>query len=889
METMSTTDKHTTISRNTSTGDDLDFSFLKQLGIEYIEKYGRQIWTDYNSHDPGITMLEALCYAITDLGYRINLPLGDLLVSSGENYNPLESQFIKAEQILPIKPVTANDYRKHFIDIEGIKNAWIRPIKKTVFVNCKDEILSYSPFEIDNKYKKEFQLQGLYEVLLDYDDFDPEEYATEAQIVARKKQLELEVKKTYHLNRNLCEDLMVATEVGIHPISVCAIIDVKPESDEELIHARILQAINNYFSPSVRFYSLGEMFAKGYSTTEIFDGPILRHGFIDADELNKAELRKEIRLTDIVQLIMDIDGVQFIKEISVNNCGSENKPEGQPWIIYIDEGKKPVLCTKSAFSYTKGVLPVNINQERVKKYSYQLSQKEAEQQKAAKINNLLDLPSGQFLPVGEYTSIQNNLPETYGIGEFGLPLSASNTRQAQAKQLQAYLLFFDQILASYFAQLGQVGELLSVDHTIDRTYFTQALRDIRGIENLVPAEYLSESPANLSESLFSELESKIARKNQLLDHLLARFAENFGTYAFLMKQLYGNDHDLPVIQTKENFLRHYPELGTERGAAFNYFLQKGSLWNTDNVATVEKRLALLTGMTDYSRRNLSNDPVEIYQEKDNDGLIEYRWRIKDASQNVVCSGSKKYFSKEEMNKELLLVKSLATDIRNFEIKKAKNGKYYFNLLNPEITDIKDEERIIARRIDFFESEIQARNAIRHFISFMKKVKPNEGMYLIEHLLLRPDESKDYTIIPEAFLPICDCDDCEPLDPYSFRVSVVLPGWTERFSNMDFRRFMEDLIRQELPAHVLARICWIGYPDGAIDPDKNEMKHLETDWKAFLDTINKKNQDIQILTNLRNTLSKLHSIYPTGFLYDCNDETENLKDKIILGRTNLGNI
>lgn len=886
---MTSNDQHISISRNTSSRDDLDFSFLKQLGMEYIEKYGRQIWTDYNSHDPGITMLEVLCYAITDLGYRINLPIEDLLVSSKETSNPLEQQFIKAEQILPCKPVTANDYRKLFIDIDGIKNAWIKPFEKTVYVNTKDKLLSYSTFEIENKYRKDFQIKGLYEVLLDFDDFDSQKYSTEIQIAARKKQLEHEVIKIYHLNRNLCEDLMVATEVGTHPISVCAIIDVKPEADEELIHTHVLRAINNYFSPDVRFYSLGEMLDKGYSTTKIFDGPILQHGFIDNVELAKAGLRKEIRLTDIVQLIMDIDGVQFIKEISVNNCGSENKPEGQPWIICIDEGKKPVLCHKSAFSYMKGVLPVNINQDRVKKYSIQLESEETEKRKAAQLNKLLDLPSGQFLPVGEYSSIQNNFPETYGIGEFGLPSTADTARKAQAKQLQAYLLFFDQILASYFAQLSKVGELLSVDNTIKRTYLTQALRDIQGIETLVPEDYLSESPENLSELLFSKFENKVARKNQLLDHLLARFAENFSTYAFLMKQLYGSDHDQAVIQTKEKFLKNYSVLGTERGAAFNYYHPKGSLWNTNNVATVEKRLALLTGMTDFSRRNLSNDPVEIYQEKDNDGLIEYRWRIKDANQNVLCSSSRKYFTKDEMNREILLVKSLSTAIEHFEIKVAKNGKYYYNLINPEITDAKDEARIVARRIDFFETENQARNAIRHFISFMKEVKPNEGIYLIEHILLPPDESKEYAIVPDAFLPVCDCDDCEPLDPYSFRVSVVLPGWTERFSNMDFRRYMEDLIRRELPAHVLARICWIGYPDGTIEPDKNEMKQLETDWKGFLDTINKKDQDIQLLINLRNTLSKLHTIYPSGFLYDCDDETENLKDKIILGRTNLGNI
>jgi hypothetical protein len=107
--------------------------------------------------------------------------------------------------------------------------------------------------------------------------------------------------------------------------------------------------------------------------------------------------------------------------------------------------------------------------------------------------------------------------------------------------------------------------------------------------------------------------------------------------------------------------------------------------------------------------------------------------------------------------------------------------------------------------------------------------------------------------------------------------------------MDFRRFMEDLIRRELPAHVLARICWIGYPSGKVDNDKNEMVQLERAWKAFLDTISDKTQNRQIIIDLNNILSRLHSIYPSGFLFDCDDETENLKDKIILGRTNLGNI
>lgn len=885
---MSNADTHITISGNVSTKDDLDYSFLRQLGIEYIEKYGSAIWTDYNSHDPGITMLEILCYAITDLGYRINLPIEDLL-SSDTSVNALEKQFVKAEQILPSKPVTGSDYRKLFIDIDGVKNAWIKAFQKKVYVNTKDKQLSYSPFAIADKYKKEFTLQGLYEVLLDFDEFDPEKYDTFGKIATRKQQIKNEVRKIYHLNRNLCEDLMSVTEVEIHPVSVCTIIDVKPDADEELVHAKVLRAITTYFSPSVRFYSLPEMLEKGYSTTEIFDGPILNNGFIDPTELAGAELKTQIRMTDIVQLIMDIDGVNLIKDISINNCGENSKPEGQPWVVCIDAGKKPELCSKSAFSYTKGVLPLNINQERVKKYTYQLEKEEEDNQQQARLNKILELPTGQFLNIGQYATIQNNFPETYGIGEFGLSPSATRERKAQAKQLQAYLLFFDQILASYFSQLDKVKDLLSVNQEVSRSYFTQAIKDIRGIEELVSPEYLSDNTEALSESLLSLLDLKTSRKNQLLDHLLARFAESFSSYAFLMKQLYGSDYDLAVVRSKENFLRNYAVLGTERGAAFNFYHPKGSLWNTENVATVEKRIALLTGMTDFSRRNLSHDPVEIYQEKDADGLIEYRWRIKDSDDNILCSSSKKYFSKEAMNKEILRVKALATDPKNYEIKKSKTGQFYYNVVDPAVNDTKDEAHVVARRLDYFDTKLVTLNAINHFVSFMKKTRPNEGMYLVEHLLLRPDESKEYAITPDAFLPVCDCDDCEPLDPYSFRVSVILPGWTERFSNIDFRNFMEDLIRRELPAHVLARICWIGYPAGSVEDSKNEMIQLETAWKAFLETMTKKDQNIQILKDLNLALSKLHTIYPSGFLYDCDDETEDLKGKIILGRTNLGNI
>ena len=38
-----------------------DFYLLRREGIGFIERTGKDRWTDYNVHDPGITILEALC------------------------------------------------------------------------------------------------------------------------------------------------------------------------------------------------------------------------------------------------------------------------------------------------------------------------------------------------------------------------------------------------------------------------------------------------------------------------------------------------------------------------------------------------------------------------------------------------------------------------------------------------------------------------------------------------------------------------------------------------------------------------------------------------------------------------------------------------------------
>src|SRR4051812_29194987 len=100
----------------------LDFNVLRKLGIQHLAELSGKIWTDHNLHDPGITILEALCYVLTDLDYRTKLDFKDLIAAPA---GATEDNFFTAAQILGNNPLTITDIRRMLIDIKGVRNAWV--------------------------------------------------------------------------------------------------------------------------------------------------------------------------------------------------------------------------------------------------------------------------------------------------------------------------------------------------------------------------------------------------------------------------------------------------------------------------------------------------------------------------------------------------------------------------------------------------------------------------------------------------------------------------------------------------------------------------------------------------------------------------------------------
>jgi len=148
----------------------MDYDFLRSEGIRILERLSGQLWTDFNAHDPGITILEQVCYALTDLAYRIDYDVKDLLASGeADPYRSLHSP----AQVLTINPVTITDLRKLALDVPGVKNAWFEPIENAesgLIYDPSEACLYLKTSTTPPPHREAVPLRGIYRVLLEADN-----------------------------------------------------------------------------------------------------------------------------------------------------------------------------------------------------------------------------------------------------------------------------------------------------------------------------------------------------------------------------------------------------------------------------------------------------------------------------------------------------------------------------------------------------------------------------------------------------------------------------------------------------------------------------------------------------------------------------------------------
>ncbi len=913
-----------------------DYAFLRTIGLKYIESLANKLWTDYNTHDPGVTMLEMLCYAITDLGYRIAMPVEDILAQPKDNLRHMHEQFLSAIRALPSFPVSCDDYRQLFVRIEGVRNCWLTSADRWIIAKFKNLPVEGRPqlqYKVPGKVtdpteEREFRLQGLNTILLDYDEAaflsdedKKKDKTTQQQLIAEKKKgIRQNVLEIYQRYRNLCEDIDTIREVPLSGVVICGDIDIAANADPEQVWARIVFNIDRYLAPDIPFYSLQEMQEMGKTTDQIFEGPVfsftdqypfatpgnpfVKKGFIRHEDLENSELRTEVRLSDIIRIIMNTEGVRLVKDIGFGLCDCDETNidkvrqavAGDRWNLCIVPGHKPVFCTdNSVLNLWKGFMPIELKMEEAHGQLDRLRD-ERHLKMQAKLTEDMPMPAGKYRSIEEYQTFQNDFPETYGIGRAGLPDGASTRRKAQAKQLKGYLLFFEQVLANYFAQLANVSVLFAADNSIPRTYFSGAVAGLTDVKEIFTndGDWKNEIETLL---LSSGLDPYITRKNMFLDHLLARFAEQFNEYVFLMHRLYAQDAERIIIRQKVNYLKDYDNMSTCRGTGFDYYNPLSSLQMLTNIPGMEKRISRLLGFNHYQRLPLSNLSYQVIAtgmvNVEINGVVTavqgYGWVIRQGGEIILESINTAFVKKVEAYEELGLASLLGCERVYYRPElNADQTTVNFTLVNTSGVAMAGHPK----QYPLTENELpegpfaQLETAIAGIIRYLLEDFRLEGMYVVENLLLRPDsdiaESKK-----ELFLPVCiepSGSFCQPLDPYSFRVTVVLPGYSMRLRNKYFRQFAERLIRMETPAHVLPRICFVNAEYMQLFEETygnwlNERRSSEDPCRQASDGT---------LKALLEVLGKIITIYQEGRLTDCDDDTPD-KNPIVLGSSMLGSL
>lgn len=1005
-----------------------DFYELRREGIGFIADMGADHWTDYNTHDPGITILEALSYAITELAYRTDFPIADILRSGAPpvpSSDPYPDQpFFTARSILTINPTTPDDFRRLLIDLDTVSNAWVRcrtcACDVVVYAWCEQGrlTLSYDPSaRLDPQTPvTRVEPRGLYDVALQLEDDDTLGDLNDRKLVSRRTvfdqdgrphQLTIEVrfpawnpgdpsardllvhgsaistvtvsgptrtktdptpvdndtlhrhwqhifyisvevelasqekvtiphaslrlfgdrvardattvpdlvaaladttpagfvaryrdkliavdraidsaKTVLHAHRNLDEDYCRVRGIDIEDIAVCADIEVRPDADIEWVQASIWFEIEQYLNPHIAFHFLDELVAAGTPVEAIFNGPEMNSGFLTEQDLQAAGLRTIIRVSDVVDRLMEIPGVIAVNNMQVTAYDAEGQPikgvtdpawndDGSPrfdsgrvsgsWLLFVSDGHQPRLYRNlSRFLFSSNGLPFRPRVDEAEDTLVALRGAVA-RPKLRNERGDLPVPTGADRDLDAYFPVQHSFPLTYGIGPAGLPSTATPLRRAQAKQLKAYLLVFEQVLRNAYAQLAHTADLFSLAAQ-DRTYFFREFtdNDIDGYTQLVNG-LTAATLASLGES-----ETEFAdRRNRFLDHILARFGEQFSEYAMLLTGFEGEraaKYDL--IGDKIAFLRAYPEISHDRGKAFN---RNVSPCSPANASGLKKRVSLLLGFPDHSlvwsaassaaapgytqslalrdrggndlltftpsaalttsleafltARGLLGGPQD-WEIVDRDGQLHLLvHQPGDEQPSDIAIG--RSADAQALSRALVaaLLSILAELVVTDRYRLAPNGIG----AQPGAQVVDAEGALIGEHPGAFDST----SAVESFRDGLLSWSANERATVVEHLLLRPKFPGD------ALYPVCtdgECATCGEEDPYSFRLTFVMPGWTAPFStNMEMRGFAEGTIQQETPSHLVVKTCWVGN-DGFVadpcDPVVDELAEvLEEHWGA----------------------------------------------------------
>jgi hypothetical protein len=616
-----------TISKNISLSDfnhQDNVVQLKDQALTLIGNLAGENWSDHNNSDPGITILEVLAFAISDLSERLHFPMEDLLQGIPNQAKP--KPFFAPETILPSNPVTLIDHRRALIDIDGVKNA---------------NLMNHYEGEGHNK-----QVTGSFNIVLDLED---DIFSIKDLGIQQAKIFDVihEVRQRFISQRNVNEDIASIKIIPKKLVILAMDIELSKAVDPLVVVADLLSGIAENIAPSISTYRHEQLLEKDMAGDEIFDGPLLEQGFILAQDVDRIGMPVSLYSSDILASLQDINGLKNVNNFSFKLDEKDLDDITQGVLEAMDNDslywrrdipKNHIASLNLAETYSN--LKIKIDGQDFKKPIYDdIITQQNKTRKTIEVGSgipaLTQYVNGQYRQLKNYSSIQHQLPSLYKLAEKRLDGAVNSTAMAQILQFKGFLTLFDQVLSDQFAQLESLKTLLALPtqrvfyrlantfskmlasesltqkdigqfwqdvKQLPRTQVSQPIKNISGMSTLLGnyfESYLNTGFQNQAEGVFSFVQ--LDRLKRSLEHLFSRFAETsldasllkynavFNEYIQDLKQSSNaiaasdnsNNEDqallTKLVSLKQTvdlvmLINDYPTLSKLRSGGFNYLL-----------------------------------------------------------------------------------------------------------------------------------------------------------------------------------------------------------------------------------------------------------------------------------------------------------------------------
>jgi hypothetical protein len=783
------------IPRKRSPASPNSFAELRKTGIAIVQEMCGELWTDYNLHDPGVTILEQLCFALTDLVYRSDFPVEDQLTGEDGKIDFSGQSLHFPEEILPCRASTTADYRQAILACSpSIEDVWL---------------------DTGSGENTPGSCAGIYNatIKLAADGY------SDNRVLA-------ELRKTFIAQRNLCEDISESIHISENvDCLLVGMIEIDGFHETRDVLAHIYDVATSYIAADLEFRPLHA--SEEGSLEDVFNGPYGLHQRARQEHI--LEQTETLIIANLVRLLQDVDGVVRIHKLSVEISDPEwSGPKGP---VKRRQGNRALRLrvpggnngggdeaggTQSLQLLRNGKLISAPIAETRSKYQQLRFAKSNARTTGAVAAMLYELPQGENREFDRYFSIQSHFPDTYGVNDKGVLASASTEDRARARQLKAYLLLFEQVMANYAANVDGIRDLFSSETESGPTYRYQVLDN----RTVAGADQLYHSPAeDFLDEVIEEFDDRAERKSRQLDYMLAVFGEqclqkslrHFDCYSSLC------DPQTELVRNKAAYLRSIVEVTRDRIGGLDYSTHGA-------VSGFAKRVGLLLGfrrhghqLTEAARRagldsecHASHTATPESGEGENkEGYVRGISRIRlDHDSDTPSLQEAQLILKDSEMADSLLDKGVA--IGNYRMVNEEDDRVRLELCTCEhptwqaLSTYDDEEEAA-----------KVANALQYYAVQLA----SEGLHVLEHLLLRPfagatqhagqQPRKQSASLWQQFYPL--------------RFSAFFPTWTERCRNANFRLLAEETIRINSPAHVYGQCFWLDYEE------MSEFEQLFSDW------------------------------------------------------------